>query len=142
MIQAGLVDEMNPAEYKIARLLIDHPEYEDTYDDEELLDGREFDTDPEGNPFLHISVHKMVEDQIETGRPEEVTLYLGAMVDRGFDRHAIIHAIMKILVRLIADAVNKQKALDVKRYRGLLGRYRNIGLDEVAEALDREFASH
>jgi hypothetical protein len=142
MIQAGLLDELDEAEYRIAKILLAHPEYEDIFDDDEILDGREFDIGSDGNPFLHISIHKMVEDQIESGRPEEVLSFLESMKDKGNERHEIIHAIMKILVRLISDAVHNQKSLNVNRYQNVLSRYRKINLDEVPEALDREFMGH
>ena len=141
-MQAGLIDEMSEAEYSIARILLEHPEYEEFFDDDEILDGREFDTGKEGNPFLHVSIHKMVEDQLQAGRPEEVQAFFDGMVERGRDRHEIVHAIMKILVRLISDAGMKGKPLDVRRYRLLLDRYRDLPLDEVEEALDREFWGH
>jgi hypothetical protein len=142
MIQAGLSDEMDEAESKIARILLEHTEFEEIFDDEDLLDGREFDTGSEGNPFLHISFHKMVEDQIGVGRPAELLSFLAAMEAKGFDRHEIVHAVMKILIRLISDAMAHQKPLDVNRYRRLLQRYRNIGLDEISDALNRELMSN
>ncbi|MDQ5985924.1 MAG: hypothetical protein CSYNP_01642 [Syntrophus sp. SKADARSKE-3] len=142
MIQAGLLDELDEAEYRIAKILLEHPEYEDIFDDEDILDGREFDTGSGGNPFLHISIHKMAEDQIESSRPEEVLSFLEAMKEKGNERHEIIHAIMKILVRLISDAMRNQKSFNVDRYRNVLSRYKNINLDDVPEALDREFMGH
>jgi len=142
MIQAGLTDEMNEAEARMARILIEHPEYEEIFDDEEVLDGDEFDTGREGNPFVHVSLHKMVEDQLEAGRPEEVLGFLDAMKAQGHDPHEIVHAIMKILVRLIADSVTKGKSFDGQRYRRLLERLRGVRLDEADDALDREFMGH
>lgn len=142
MIQAGLMDEMSEAEYGIARILLEHPEYEEFFDDDEILDGREFDTGAEGNPFLHISIHKMVEDQLQVGRPEELTVFFDTMAEQGQDRHEIVHAIMKILVRLISDAAMQRKPLNVNRYRMILARYRDIPLGEVEDALEREFRGH
>ena len=142
MMQAGLLDEMDEAENRIARILLDHPEYEEILEDTEILDGREFDAGEAGNPFLHISFHKMVEDQLESGRPAEVLSFLESMRAKGFDRHEIIHVIMKILIRFISDAMTHQKTLDVNRYRRLLKSCRNMGLDEVPDALAREFMSH
>ena len=39
------------------------------------------------------------------------------------------------------EAANK-KSLDVNRYRRMLERYRGLRLDEVDEALGREFMGH
>jgi len=142
MIQAGLLDEMDESESGIAKILLDHPEYEEIFEDTEILDGREFDAGTSGNPFLHISFHKMVDDQLASGRPEEVRFFLESMEDKGYDRHEIVHALMKILVCLISDAMKNQKSLDVNHYRRLLVRYGNIGPDEVTEALEREFLGH
>ena len=108
----------------------------------EILDGREFATGEVGNPFLHISFHKMVEDQLEAGRPEEVLSFLESMTAKGFARHDIVHVVMKILIRLIAEAMNRQKPLDIRRYRRILKNCRNIGLDDVPDVLDREFTAH
>jgi hypothetical protein len=36
MAQAGLLEEMTDVEYRIATILLDHPEYEDIFDDETL----------------------------------------------------------------------------------------------------------
>lgn len=142
MIQAGLLDDMEEAEYKIARILLDHPEYEDIFDDEEILDGREFNTSSDGNPFLHISIHKMVEDQIEAGSPKEISLFFESMEDKGYKRHDIIHTVMKILARMISDAMTNERPFNVSRYQRLLMRYRDIRLEEVPDALDREFRGH
>jgi hypothetical protein len=142
MLQAGLIDEMNEAEYGIARILLEHPEYEDFFENEEILDGQKFDAGSKGNPFLHISFHKMVQDQLEAGRPEEATLFLEFMEEKGYDRHEVIHAIMKILTILISEAMQNRQSLDVDRYRSILEQCRDFRLDEVTEMLDRKISSH
>lgn len=138
MIQAGLIDEMNEAEYAIAGILLEHPEYEDFFEDEKVLDGREFDAGSEVNPFLHISLHKMIKDQLEAGRPEEVRFFFESMEAKGNDRHEIVHVIMKVLSILIYEAINSRQTLDVDRYRSILEQCCNFSLHEITEILDRE----
>lgn len=142
MIQAGLMDEMTEPEYRIAAILLAHPEYEDVYEDTEILDGREFDTGSEGNPFLHVSFHQMIEDQLASGNHKELSFFVEVMENKGYDRHEIIHAVIKILIRMLSDAINNNKSIDVNRYKRLLTRFGNIELDEVPDALDREFLGH
>ncbi len=142
MIQADLIDEMNDAEGRLARILLDHAEYEDVFEDEEVLDGHEFYTGPEGNPFLHVSFHKMVEDQLESGRIKELRLFFEAMAARGYDRHEVIHAVIEILLYLLYSSLSQDLPLDVKRYHLLLTRYSSLRLEDISEALKLEFGSH
>jgi hypothetical protein len=142
MIQAGLVDEMNEAEYAIARILLEHPEYGDFFEDEKILDGRKFDTGSAVNPFLHVSLHKMIEDQLEAGHPEEVRFFFESMEAKGNDRHEIVHVIMKILSILIFEAMHSRQSLDVDRYRSILEQCRNFSIDKITEILDRKIFGH
>jgi len=45
-------------------IVMNHPEYQEKFENENLLDGREYISHNELNPFLHISLHEMAEDQV------------------------------------------------------------------------------
>src|SRR5512138_3810753 len=91
MVQAGRRNELSDRENDLALILIDHQEYGDHFEDTAIMDGREYDAGAQFNPFLHISTHQMVEDQLAADAPVETGLFCEAMEEKGLSRHDAIH---------------------------------------------------
>ena len=76
----------------LARMMQEHVEYHKVWerldkfsDDELVLDGV--------NPILHISMHSIIEQQLEQNDPPEVRKALDSLLRRGASRHEAVHAI-------------------------------------------------
>lgn len=70
----------------------------------------------ETNPFLHISLHAVIEQQFKAGLPLETEQALLSLLARGESRHNAIHRIGAILAQVIHDAVTKNKPIDEVQY--------------------------
>ena len=60
---------MDPMQEVVANIVELHPEYHQLLEDEEIVD-KDFSADTgESNPFLHMSMHIALVEQISTNRP-------------------------------------------------------------------------
>ena len=89
MVQSGRRNELSEADNNLAEILVDHEEYGDHFENTDILDGREYEAGAAFNPFLHISTHRMVEDQLLADSPVEAALFCETMEGRGFSRHYV-----------------------------------------------------
>ncbi len=85
-------------EQLILDVILAHPEYH------ELLDQGEGslkkDYSPEAgsiNPFLHMSMHIAIKEQIETDRPAGIRALCEAILDKVSDPHEMEHKVMECL---------------------------------------------
>lgn len=103
------------AEVVAADLIVHHPEYHGLLEDPAILE-REFT--PEGgqmNPFLHLSLHLAVAEQISIDQPPGIRAAYQALRAR-LDVHAAEHAILECLGETIWRAQREGGALDGAAY--------------------------
>ena len=74
------------------------------------------DPDDEINPFMHITIHQIVETQIRTEKPPEVERVFQGLKDKGQDRHDAIHAIGAIFVEYLFDVLKNGNEFDQEKY--------------------------
>jgi hypothetical protein len=142
MVKSGRIDELSGKESGLAVIIKDHEEYCDHFENTDILDGREYDAGMTFNPFVHISTHQMVEDQLSSNSPMETVLFCEAMEDNGMSRHEAVHLIMMILVRVItASAVNRQ-SFDTARYKRLLAACAQAEPSDVEGMIEADFSSN
>lgn len=137
--QSGEIDKLSDEDYKLLVIMQGHEQFHDQFDNADALAEYEYDPETEVNPFLHIAIHQMVEDQIASNEPMEASLFLEAMEDKGHSRHDILHLISMILIQITCHTLLKQKPFDELRYRQILKSYINLTPEEIPEALDSEF---
>ncbi len=85
-------DVLEGEEATLARVMKEHVEYVDVWERLEELDDREIVVNGV-NPILHISMHCVIENQLEQNNPPEVRKALDGLLKRGDSRHEAIHAI-------------------------------------------------
>jgi len=141
LIKEGKSDELNQKERNLAMNIMNHQEYEEYFEDENLLEGSGY-TDQGFNPFLHISLHQMAEDQIASETPVEAALLCEYIEAMGYSKHEGIHVIIMILIHLIFDAYKNNKPFDEKRYKRLLIKCRKVKPSEMQDVVEREFSSN
>ncbi len=108
---------MEPLEQVIANILEQHPEYHQLMKDPQAALDKDFT--PEGgqsNPFLHMSMHIAIQEQLSTNRPAGITgLYQQMMLQIG-DPHEAEHQIMECLGQMLWEAQRENRMPDETAY--------------------------
>jgi hypothetical protein len=141
-IKDGLSVELNQEDQKLYRILLDHQEYQEYFENKDLLDGSECPESVGFNPFLHISLHQMAEEQLASETPVETALLCESLEEMGHSRHDAIHVIIMILIHVIFDAFKNNKLFDNGRYIRLLVKCRKVKPLEMQDVVEREFSSN
>ena len=131
----GLDDEKQ----RLAKIMVEHEdelfsqfEYANlTYDPDQ-------NPDTEYDPFLHITIHSIVEAQLELGDPIEVVQFFNAMRQKKYSRHDAIHLAGQILTCLIFEMSEHQRPFDLETYRKLLGKYKSRNPEKLMDLLENE----
>jgi hypothetical protein len=142
MVKAGRRDELSETDNRLAEILMVHGEYCDHFGNTEILDGREYEAGAKFNPFLHISTHRMVEDQLLADSPAETALFCKTMEGRGFSRHEIIHSVIMILLHVMYVSASCRRPFDAARYKRLLTKCRVVGPSEMEKVIEDDFSSN
>ena len=108
---------LSALEVRIARVIAMHPEYHHLFDDKERFLDRDFAVEDGLNPYLHMSLHLALEEQIATRQPPEAADALFALMQRGLDRHAALHVLLEILGEVVYFAQRAGREPDVALYR-------------------------
>ena len=95
-----------------------HPEYTDFWEHAAELGDREVEAD-RVNPFLHVSLHAVIERQLVDRNPPEVDQALFRLTRAGMDRHEALHRIASVLIEFMQESMQKQHA-DTSVYRSRL----------------------
>lgn len=104
------------AETVAADLIVQHPEYHALLENPDAALEQEFT--PEGgrmNPFLHLSLHLAIADQISIDQPPGISAAYAALRQR-LDVHAAEHAILECLGETLWRAQQDGGGLDAVQY--------------------------
>jgi hypothetical protein len=101
--------ELDPADEDQRELLIDaeHPQYGQVLADpfsDELVEGV--------NPWLHVALHQVIATQLWEDSPVEVWQAAQRLLAAGYDRHAVLHALVYELGEELNSALTGQHAPD------------------------------
>ena len=107
---------LDGAEATAADLIAEHPEYHALLEDPEAALHKEF-TPEDGsmNPFLHLSLHLAVADQISIDQPPGIRAAYHALRAR-LDVHEAEHAILECLGETIWRAQREGGEMDAEGY--------------------------
>lgn len=108
---------LEPMEKKIWHVINNHPEYHKIFEDEEKFLDKDFQTTlGETNPFLHLSLHLVLLEQIQTNQPHGITKLFQQAVERYMDVHEAEHCIMNSIALALHEVFQEQKQFDEKAY--------------------------
>ncbi|MCG6892029.1 MAG: DUF1841 family protein [Desulfobacteraceae bacterium] len=93
----------------------------------------------EVRPETHITLHTVIEAQLEGRDPPEVFQFYRAMRRKRQPRHEIVHCIGTILMPLISESLQRMKPFDNERYARLLRRCRSMKPERIWDRLDEIF---
>ena len=99
-----------------AEIMLLHREHHPLFDLGERAMEIDFSARRETNPFLHTSLHAVVEQQLLSRQPPEIEEALLALQSRGESRHDAIHQIGAILAQTLYDAVTQNRPIDEAGY--------------------------
>lgn len=116
---------VTPLEDTAARIVAQHPEYHALLDDAEGALAREWTPESgEANPFLHLSLHLAVEEQLSIDQPPGLRAAFEALLARAGERHAALHGVMECLGEALWRAQRDGGAPDGPAYVDCVRRRR------------------
>lgn len=107
---------LQPLEQVIVNIIQLHPEYHALLEDESTID-KDFTPEmEESNPFLHMSMHIAIQEQLTTQRPASIQHVYQALLSKHQDAHHIEHMLMECLGQMIWQAQRDQTAPNEAHY--------------------------
>ena len=100
-----------------------HPEYHTVLDDPERHMDRQYLPEAgETNPFLHMSLHLAIEEQLSIDQPPGIKSEFTRIATRLGDRHAACHQVLECLGEMMWRAQREGAAPDAAVYLECLKR--------------------
>jgi hypothetical protein len=100
-----------------AAIVAQHPEYHALLADAESAIARDWDgSDGQANPFLHLSMHLAIEEQLGIDQPHGITAAVADLQRRLGDRHAALHIAVECLGETLWRAQRDGSAPDGHAY--------------------------
>jgi len=101
-------------------VILAHPEYHAMLGDPDRY--REKDYVDEGNPFLHMSLHVALEEQLSIDQPPGIVQRFRALVQRRGERHPALHEAIECLAETVWRAQRDKAPPDAAAYLECLER--------------------
>jgi hypothetical protein len=101
-------------------VILQHPEYQSVLESPQQHAQRDY-TD-ELNPFLHMSLHVALEEQLSIDQPQGIAQRFQALVARFQDRHEALHQALECLAETVWRAQRDGAPPDAAAYLDCLGR--------------------
>lgn len=114
---------LTPLEDLAARIVALHPEYHALLEDRDGALARDWTPESgEANPFLHLSLHLAVEEQLSIDQPLGIRAAFDALLARRGERHAAVHDVLECLGETIWKAQRSGQGMDGAAYLECLRR--------------------
>jgi hypothetical protein len=112
---------LTPLEAQIAKVIEQHPEYHGVFKDPENNLNKDYTPENgETNPFLHLSLHLSLRDQITTNRPQGIRALFESACQKTQDPLEAEHLLMDALVEMIWNMQKNQQAYSEDHYLELI----------------------
>lgn len=106
-----------PLETMAADIVGLHPEYHRLLESGEEALGKDWSPDQgETNPFLHLSLHLSIAEQLQIDQPPGIRAAYQALLEKSGDQHAALHEILDCLAETVWRAQRDQQPLDGAAY--------------------------
>lgn len=113
--------ELTPLESMALAVVLEHPEYHEVLGNPERYRDREWR--PEGgetNPFLHLSMHLAIEEQLSIDQPPGIREAVRSLAARHDSEHEARHGAMECLAEMVWQAQRNGAPCDNGRYLACL----------------------
>ncbi len=95
---------MEPLHGMLAEIIADHPEYQALLEQGEEALARDWTPEQgESNPFLHMSLHSAIREQVSVDRPSGIAA-IHRQLSARLGHHEAEHRIMECLARMLWEA--------------------------------------
>ena len=101
-------------------VMLQHPEYHETLEHPERY--RERDYVDESNPFLHMSLHLALEEQLSIDQPPGIRRAWQALLARAGERHRALHEALECLAETVWRSQRDGLPPDAAAYLSCLER--------------------
>lgn len=113
----GIGAPLSQLEQIAVDIILLHPEYQDLLADAETALSKEWTPeDGQLNPFLHLSLHLSIEEQIAIDQPPGLRVAFEKLKARHGDRHQALHDVLECLGEAIWNAQRNRSAPDGVAY--------------------------
>ena len=110
-------DTLEPLEKQIVDLLKDHPEYHALLTGPDNLLDHDFTAeDGSENPFLHLSLHLALREQVGTDRPAGIASITRSLLLKHGDGHTVEHLMIEKLGLFLWEAQRQSREPDEQAY--------------------------
>lgn len=110
-------EPLEPLESDIADVIVMHPEYHTMLSQKEKhLDKDFFPEFGETNPFMHMSLHLSIREQIATNRPQGIQFLFNQIATKIGNIHDTEHGMTEILMEMLWQAQRLNQAPDEQMY--------------------------
>ncbi len=107
-------EPLTPLEKDIASVIQYHPDYHALLNNSEKTLHADFET--HNNPFLHLSLHISLREQIRCDRPSGMKKRWLNASRYLLDTHDLEHKIMQVIAELLCQAQQEQRTIDDSEY--------------------------
>jgi hypothetical protein len=101
-------------------VILQHPEYHALLDDAQRY--RDKDFVDESNPFLHMSLHMALEEQLSIDQPPGIRRAWEALLARAGERHRALHEALECLAETVWRSQRDAAPPDAAAYLSCLER--------------------
>ena len=132
-------EDLDEEKQRIARIMVEQEdELYKQFEHADLTYDPKANPDTGYDPFLHITIHSIVEAQLADNDPLEAVQFFNAMCQKKYGRHDAIHLVGQILIYLIFEMSEYQKPFDLDTYRKLLDKYKTCDPEALMDLLENE----
>jgi len=108
---------LTPLETLAGRWMEEHPEYHALLSDSEAVLGHDYTPERgETNPFLHLSMHLSISEQISIDQPPGIRHVASVLAQRLDSEHAAQHRIMECLGQVLWESQRDGGQLSPEKY--------------------------
>ena len=116
-------DPLSGLEQTALQVLLLHPEYHSMFDDPDRYLDRDYTPETGGlNPFLHLSLHLAVAEQLSINQPLGIRAAFEALQEELGSQHEALHAVVECLGETLWQAQRQGTAPDEDGYLDCLRR--------------------
>jgi len=116
-------DSLSALEAMALGVINRHPEYHALLTNPELNLDRDYGPESgQTNPFLHLSLHMAIEEQLSIDQPRGIREHFQHILEKTGDEHEARHAVLECLGETIWQAQRAGKPLDEAGYLDCLRR--------------------
>ena len=106
-----------PLETMAADWIAEHPEHHDEFADVDTALAATYDgSDGRSNPFLHLSMHLAISEQVSIDQPAGIRQAIELLAARRGSRHDAQHEVMECLGQMLFDAQSRRQPPDGDAY--------------------------